>query len=256
MFNLGFKQIVINRDAVVTSVSGEIVIEGYGKFGIGTSTSNVTTAVVAPTLGITTCTFAWTGLDTITVHISANDRLQGSVRRRFSFQAKDVADLVAVLGNLTGVGSAMDYPFIFDGTNTFSMKAGYEGYSIYLITQEAPAGNNNESGDVADITGTVTAGKTGVGNGKQLEAEVQHGTHANLDPYGINVGGNETVDIKATYTTIDFFIPANLVSDSWEPHSMIGYGDANTEAEFADVAFTAYCKVGDADAAAALIATI
>jgi len=58
MFNLGYKQIVINEDAVVKTVGTDIIIEGFGvfKIGAGIAGKEIKEPYIAPSVGNTLST--------------------------------------------------------------------------------------------------------------------------------------------------------------------------------------------------------
>ena len=85
---------------------------------------------------------------------------------------------------------------------------------------------------------TTQEATEGAGQGKQIEAEVRNATWDNVDPYGIQFGGNTAVDVRGKYSTYYFETIAKL--NGWEPHDMLGYGDANTETMYGPVKFVVF----------------
>jgi hypothetical protein len=81
-----------------------------------------------------------------------------------------------------------------------------------------------------------------------IEAEVRNATFENIDPYGVAFGGNSSVDVRGMYTEVHWV--TTLDSNGWEPHAMLGFGDANTTTNYAPRQYSAF--VNEASAAAAI----
>ena len=97
--------------------------------------------------------------------------------------------------------------------------------------------------DKNKVIATVTEPNEGVNLGKQIEAEVRNATYDNIDPYGIQSGGNsQGVDVRGTYTEVHWSSAAPL--NEFEPHAMTGYGDANTETVHGATDQSVYCNEG------------
>lgn len=120
-----------------------------------------------------------------------------------------------------------------------SFKPGYEGIGIKLA--RAVEAFNITGLESTLAIAVVTEPSEGVNLGKQIEAEVRNATYANIDPYGIQFGGNaQGVDVRGKYTEIHW-IAAGPLND-FEPHAMTGYGDANTETAHGATEQSAYCN--------------
>ncbi|MCK5787962.1 MAG: hypothetical protein KAH32_03115 [Chlamydiia bacterium] len=279
MFNLGYKQIVINSDAVVVETNADgtavttpgttgnlINIEGFGKFAIGSSpaASSIDAtagAAVAPAVGVVT-----PALPTFASAVAVGDVIDVVVKfaeaPRLLSEAFPYGEKIAMqsvvttsantAGFLLGLAATIKANFndiLAVSGSTLVFKAGYEGLNVKSIEVTDEDG---ESGFMALTVGTV--GTEGAGNGKQIEAEVRNATFDNLDPYGVQFGGNSMPDVRATYTMVKWVAQPDL--NGWGAHEMLGYGDANTKAAYAPVEFVAYCNDVSATGAVALIDAI
>lgn len=278
MFNLGFKQIVINSDAVVVetlSSSGaasgdplEVAIEGFGTFYTGPGNEGGTsTAPVAPVLGTGTITFDTSAAavgDVLDVRITLKGAPRilseifsggnGSYGDSGQVLAYQTMPLTAVSTGGVALAAAIipdfnDKILTFVGAAdvaTYTFGAGYEGLNIAKVEVLLVKA-------YADVptTGTNT-GTEGIGQGKQVEAEVRNATFDNIDPYGVQFGGNSAVDVRGQYQTI-YWKTANdtIIGDptfvdqtsGWKNHDHLGYGDANTDATYNPREYIAYVNV-------------
>ena len=276
MFDLGYKQIVINSDAVVTTnaVNGNIDIEGFGSFAVGSANTKFSEAAVAPVAGNGTIAEPITiGADGTVYDVRIT--LKGAPRilsEIFSGGNGGYGDSGQILAFQT-VPISATYPsfnealaasiieghndkiLTFDGAGNYEFADGYEGLNIIEVEAvKSGAMTAAQAWEKLVVTGEDT-GTEGYGNGKQVEAEVRNATWDNTDSYGIQFGGSTSVDVRGKYKTIMFEIPAALVS-GWEPHANLGYGDAQTETTYGNVKFIAFCNEASAATAAGLIESI
>jgi len=263
MFNLGFKQIVINGDAQVTEVgttsgvSGVITIAGFGEFTIpeiaaAAARGGKVTASAAAALGVYTAVIA--GFDaakTYDIKLKVKNARDvsgiytGHSGDTWTFQTGAGAGFgtAAAAGQIAGFNDDL---VVFSGTTDLvvTFQAGLEGAT--LESMEVIETSTETVMPITSIT-IDTVPSYGVGLGKIIEEEVQNATMANLDPYGL--GGMDTVDIRGTYTEIMWeAVAEDDDSPGWEPHAMLGEADVNTTQTYGPRQFIAY--VNEASAAA------
>lgn len=261
MFNLGTKQIVLNSNANVTEANGVISIAGFGEF-------TVPTAVVAATrvgaitvskpakAGVYTITPVTAYDDTKTYDIVLGIRSERVLSNIYSdgdswtFQSKAGSTNIGGAFAAGQIAGFNDQIVKFSGTTTLiaTFQPGYEGVSIESIELR-----DVNTGAVQKFNWAITtAPSEGVGLGRHIEEEVQNSTMENLDPYG-SKGGNETVDVRGKYTEITW---TGDVSPGWASHAMLGYGDANTEANHVLRTYSAYVNEASAADAIALLSKL
>lgn len=260
MFDLGFKQIVINSDAVVVETAGAsgqpqtVAIEGFGTFTTTPSgTVGFVSAAADAVAGVYTMAAPTGGAigDIYDLKISVSGsrvisdvmpQIDTSSFQTAAFAGTNDIGTAAAAGQIAGFNDDM---LVFSGTTTLiaTFQAGFEGLKIErVVATETVSG---VSQDLA-ITET-TAGSEGNGLGKQVEAEVRNATWTNNDPYGVQFGGNTPVDVRAKYTEIHWESATD--TNDMEPHEMLGYGDANTETTYAPRKYVAFCNEASATAA-------
>jgi len=280
MFDLGYKQIVINSDTVVVDNAGVIEIEGFGKFKITDSVAGAgfNEPAVAPVAGngvITGPVGALAGdVFDIQITLKGAPRILGEI---FSGGSGGYGDSGQILAFQTmpltaddTFGEALETSII-EGHNdkilsftaagndaNYVFTDGYEGLNIAKVevAKSAPMTSATAFMDVV-VTGGDT-GTEGYGNGKQVEAEVRNATWDNTDSYGVQFGGSTSVDVRGKYTTISWSIlpdPADT-DPRWEPHANLGYGDAQTVTTYGPTKFIAFCNEASAAAAIAIVATL
>ena len=276
MFDLGYKQIVINSDAVVKVVGAETIIEGFGKFETGKGENKFSIAsspAVAGVYAVTgpAATLAGDSYD-VRIYFTGAPRILSEIFSGGGSNYSDSGQLMVrqsgVLGAADTLGLAMAASFIDgfddsvikisdDGANDFTItfQPGYEGLGVSKVT--IIESKDYSSGQVFLDVATTTEGTEGWGNGKQVEAEVRNATFDNIDPYGIQFGGNTAVDVRGKYQTIKWEMPSDPATATmgWEPHADRGYGDAQTQASYGNVKYVAYVNE-QAAAAIGLIAAI
>lgn len=289
MFDLGYKQVVINDGSVVdgASVSGFIVVEGFGQFKVGSSIVNAHEPYQPPTLGETTVNtptgwandqvwevklFIRSGFDDSAGASMGYQRNVGDIRghgQTIVFQTALVdpstkqppADFNTALGLMVNNEEESMVEF---NSGTFKFKPGYEGFTISDVLATKIYDKTNPVDESLNltgeyITGTVTEGVTGAGSPKEVEASVQRATPYTRDPYGIRFGGSEVVDFDATYDKVVWATSNDHLEATdgkgWDPHKMLGYGDANTETTFKERKYVVYIK-SDQTAAINLLKSI
>ena len=286
MFNLGIKQIIINSDAVVTEVlrtlgggtpttgdaGNSIVIEGYGTFIVplvaDIHANNFSQVAIPAALGIydyaAPIPAAVGNIFDVRVYIKSERTLGELWSYNTDFQtfqvrttAATAADFVdkLVAGQIAGFNDKI-MKFSDNGDNfKITFQPGYEGVEVFkvTVTEYAEASSNVLSSEVPLVQNSIdTAPEVGTNTGKVLEAEVRNATFENIDPYGIAFGGNSAVDVRALYTEYHW-VTAEDHEAGWEPHEMLGYGDANTTNAYAPRQYSAFCNEASATAAGGLI---
>jgi len=281
MFDLGFKQVVINdgTDPVIKDLgNGYVEVEGFGTFKGGGSSSKYDKDPVEKTLGTTAITGEPVGWNIdqvweIKVHVSSGEGAGGSVG-----EIRDSGEILYFqVGKIKKLGN-VDPPADFDGIlqqnvtdssvmldyapGVFMFKPGYEGYTVdkvYATKLYDPAIANFDDrySTPEDLTASVTEGNFGFGYPAQIEESVRMNTPHTVNPYGIHVGGNYAVEFdndsvgtpgKIRYTEITWFTKEDHL-EGMEPHNMLGYGDANTEATYSDRKYSVYIQSTGADGA-------
>ena len=257
MFDLGYKQIIINSSAVVTEDVGttgdntKVVVEGFGTFytqaagSVGTVTSGAAavlgaysyTAPSSPALAVGQ---VWT----VTAKVHSSRKLAEVFAYNFDtlvYQSAPLAsaDAAGFYGAMAA-GQVVVWPdnndlLVWDGAALdVDFAVGYEGYDLLELSFQQGTGEPTVQKIGSGIT-EDTAPSEGIGTGKQLEAEVRNATFDNIDPYGIQFGGNTAVDVRALYTTIAFETSqdsevedASDMTTGWEDHAMSGSNGVNT----------------------------
>ena len=240
MFNLGYKQVVINDGALVTTVGGtHINVEGYGTFLIGSSTEKFENVYVAPVLGTTTLTApaGWTTGDIVTIRLQFRGTkvISDIWAHGENIQFQTFAggpNAGTFFGELAdGIGAAGFAPSALSfAAGTFSFGTGYEGLTIKRITAQKydPAVDDRLS-LAEDVTNVIVEGEEGEGTPRQVEASIRRATDYSQEPYRIEVGGNESVDFEAEYTAISWFTKEDhegtaANAATWEQSDMQGDG--------------------------------
>ena len=280
MFDLGIKQIVINSNSVVTETAGvspgggkkvpaaSIKIDGFGTFSTsptGAVDGGFVTPAVAPALGAYTVTLGAGKVvagDVIDVRVYTDGaRILGELwpynYNSFIFQAvvaeDDKIGSVLVAGQ-NGLDIQQKVVQFSAGANELSpvlkVLAGYEGVAVKKVTYTKAGESYSNVADAMEIPLTLaqtTAPSEGLNTGRMIEAEVRNAVFENIDPYGVAFGGNSAVDVRGMYTEIHWVTV--LDGNGWEPHAMLGFGDANTTTTYAPRQYSAFVNEASAGAA-------
>jgi hypothetical protein len=144
-----------------------------------------------------------------------------------------VQSLVGGTLGVQGAAAVYDHPF-FDspveltnngGALKATFKPGYEGYSVIAVTFEQFDANGVSLAPEAKVAlSAVVAGSEGIGLGKLLEASVKTAVAENL-PYAPNEFGSDMPDVRGTYRTYAFDMPAN--PEGWAEHEDTGRSIVN-----------------------------
>ena len=216
MFNLGYKEVVLNNLDGVTGDSTYKYIAGFGAVKI--ADINLADTVV-PALEISTWVVpSLTDGDGLLVQIKVR-ALATDETHTVTFNASGLAaaDIITGYDTYLRIYPDDDY-FTLSGNLTVTMKEGYEGYGIASVSV-SPVFISDSSLSAAKINlvGTITnPGAVGSTFGWQIEAGRKLGTFVNSYPYSQQHGGNSIgVDLEAVYKEY------NVVSDepinaNWE----------------------------------------
>jgi len=265
MFDLGFKQVVINDGpSNIRSVNGYIEIDGFGKFEINSSLAspggyNETEAPAPAEKGVTTfrdpAAYAAAGVGSIFevrffIGEGLNNGGAGEVREVGQIVYLQVVKEAAFADDVTKALNALEHTYLVDGGgSTVTFKDGYEGFTVSKVIATQISGEpicDDREGVPEDITETVNEGNFGVGSPKQVEASILGSTPANANPYRAQTGGNETVLFTdgSEYTAVHFATKGDHI-DGTAPHEMLGYGDANTETQYGVRHYVVYIQSGN-----------
>jgi len=278
MFDLGYKQIVINSDSVVKDLgAGVIEIEGFGRFDLADSVvgSGFSEPAIAPVAGNGTITApsTVTAGDVFDVRItlkgaprilseifSGGNGGYGDSGQILAFQTMPIGAAIPTFGEALVVSIIEGHndkilTFADNGGDAdYVFAAGYEGLNIAKVEIAKSAAMTTASVFVATAVTGGDTGTEGFGNGKQVEAEVRNATWDNVDPYGVQFGGSTAVDVRGKYTTIKWEQQPDI--NGWEAHANLGYGDAQTVTSYGPVKFIAFCNEASAAGAITLITTL
>lgn len=283
MFDLGYKQIVINSSSVVTTtddggnpatITG-VTIEGFGTFDpletgarLGTEYAGFKAASSPAVAG------------EYSVDISGLDLADGAsydIKVNFSRAGRPLSELFPSYGGeikiiqytvVDATDLSKSKVSVIDGFDDKIFTAsviptgikiifnpGYEGIGIQKISGIESTSTTDEFKNL--LFNVDVEPSEGVGLGKLIEAEVRNATFDNIDPYGIQFGGNSAVDVRGKYTTIMWYAKAAKPGmGGWEPHALRGYGDANTESLYEPVKFVAYVNEASASDVISAIETL
>lgn len=279
MFNLGFKQIVINSNAVVNAytaadtsfatpvtgaavVAGSIVrIDGFGDFVVPALTELA--GAVAPMAVSTESAFGTATLSSAaalgdyTAVLAAIDAAKSYVIKLKVKNARDVAGIYtghsgdiwtfqtqpAASWGLAGISS------IIAGFNDDKVVFTVSGADLGITFLAGYEGMTLESIEILESVSEAAVAVTsisidtvpsyGIGLGKMIEEEVMNATGANIDPYGIQTGGKDG-SVDVRGTYTEVHWTSAINMNGFEPHAMTGYGDANTEANHVGTEQIAY----------------
>ena len=280
MFNLGYRQVVLNTADDVKQLSTAFAplaptaptaanfadIPGFGRFLVRKA-ADVTSIVAADASSnwIVSPVLAATEKITVTGPTAVLVGESYIVEVFFTATERPLSEIFPERGtggiryqsgkvtSATGLGAALVASAVIPGFNDIILKfsnaagnsfdiemlAGYEGVNIERV-QLTPTKDQDES-PTSLVFAVGTLGTVGIGQGKQIEAEVRNATFDNIDPYGIQFGGNsQGVDVRGQYVTIKFSLKDEEDGPGWEPHAMLGYGDANTSTTYADRNYIIY----------------
>jgi len=264
MFDLGFKQVVINDGpSNIRSVDGYIEIDGFGRFEINSSAAtggyNETETPSAPVKGETTLTepiaYATAGAGSVFefrffIEEGKNNGGAGEIRETGQIVYIQVVKELSFGADIVKALDAADHTYLIKGSGpAVTFKDGYEGFTVSRVIATQISGDpicDDRNGIPEDVTGSVTSGDFGVGLPKQVEESILGSTPANANPYRAQVGGNETVLFTegSEYTAVHFATKGDHV-DGIAPHEMLGYGDANTEAQYDVRHYVVYIQSGN-----------
>lgn len=251
MFNLGYKEVIVNSDSDITATgtvtAGTNILAVDGVCNLeDTELASITKVPSVP--GVK-------GMAELAQHsvltgaadgdiITATFRLKSVGNERISSNLYPYGETKSIIfkeqSSATEVGLAQAYLKLVEGNNwedlgyTIAIESGSgigqitaldEGVSVVDLVL-----TKTETGEVVTTGITYTEGSIGVGLGSQLEAEVKNATFDNIDPYGVRFGGSGIVDVRGKYTQ---YIISTSDANGWASHASTGYGlnagDSNKE---------------------------
>jgi len=254
MFNLGFKQIVLNEDTdpAIEATSGRLMIPGFCDISDKDSFGAVAKPV-DPKGG------EWKA-PSYRPEIACK---AASVTVKLSFDGPGLARNKTISFVSAPLIAADPSKGIVQGDVDKAIEAGWDAYiaeygSIEESVVETLKSHNGKitvkiaddhaylslagisyKTDNASVGVKATESKAatiGVGKGYMIESSVQLATAANLDPYN----DTDKVIIDADYTTFSIFSKSD--NHGWEAHEGLGYGDMNTDTLYGYDAYMVYVK--------------
>jgi len=271
MFNLGYKEVVLNKLGDVKADKGVLTIPGYGKFEHSNLSNikktpaeaakgEVSTYAVVPPAGIQVGEAV-----NVTVNIDSM-RQKGSQARDFIKHGKKVvfqsmpltavtADAIAKAiadGFKAFVANNMQSEFTFG--MSFDAKAKKLGIQIYpgfedntvkyvQISRTAPSDNL----PIILAKTVTTKGNEGVGLGKFIEESRRMATAANVMPYAQSHGGNDQgIDVRGKYTTFVFDYQGENAGNGWESHDYVDHAYVNAAMHSKPAHYVIYANEADA----------
>ena len=273
MFDLGFKQIVLNGDSEVKDWGGTIEVRGLTTFPTPLTADSIVFKTPATRLiaGVETIDVDKNNAGTADAFLEAgvsysvyfyyatgNDSYGTGKTPLMFLQTGKIAtntavDFYAALqAAYDGAGADFNQDIVLSGGNTVTFDKGCKYLVKVLVRKDNSCLDCPEEVTHSIFKAVTTAECCGSGSGIEVEAEVQNSTMANLDPWASRA--SDTVDIRGWYHL--YYIETSQDHDGgWEPHEMRGYGDANTEATYARRKYAIYLNE-NAVAAAAILDTL
>jgi hypothetical protein len=252
MFNLGYKDVILNNLDGVTGDGINITIKGYGTFNKLDILAGGT-AATAPEKEKA----KWTTLPTVPAGVDGSFadvkivlvKLKTDARETVHFYASDPAAADIVGGYNTWKKNHLEVAPKFtlaEGASSTEliteMLPGFEGWSIAQIFvrlgQETSIETARRERRLEKTL--VTEGSEGTGQGWQIEASKKLGTFVNSFPYGQQHGGNSIgVDLKAGYKSY-FITKAEPVNFDWEGPEFVDHKTVNATLGTKDFNFNIY----------------
>ncbi|MCK5788369.1 MAG: hypothetical protein KAH32_05195 [Chlamydiia bacterium] len=290
MFNLGYKEIVLNSLGDITDDgSGNLSIPGYGVFN-STNSQDISALKAIPAAGEVS-TFAVPAGIVPPVDAWGNARLlaigdvfecQATFRsmRNVSSHARDfimdgktlvwmstpiaTADeagiAMAIDEGITlavaGGGFGHEFEQVFDLADNgadleFTIKPGFEYIEMKKVAIKYATAGGAKPIDLKKVV--VSAGEAGLGLGKWLEESRRMGTAENVMPYAQSHGGNDQgIDVRGMYATYMFEFQGENLGNGWASHEYVDHSYVNAEMSSKPVHYVIYANEGSADLAAAL----
>jgi len=278
MFNLGYKEVVLNSDKGVYIAGKDLVIEGYGKFKPGqlTNKKQIDSHVAEGEESSWAIKKVPDGLvvgDAVDVSIDVRTfREKSSQARDFLMHGKKIvfqsaklngidADAISLAiseGFASFVARNMQSEWTFiveDGKGSIDIKIlpGFEDNYIKAVKLKRAAKCTGADNCFVDLEGTVTKeGNEGVGLGKWLEESRRFGTKENVMPYAQSHGGNsQGIDVRGSYKTYMFDFDGEDADEGWESHEYVDHSYVSAKMSSKPTHYVIYAN--DASSALATI---
>ena len=274
MFNLGYKQVIINSEDDVTDTGAAgINIKGFGTFlPVNTADGESNAAedaalgkysVAEPTVPAPPVNGDIWSIKFKVGAAEGNDRTLSEMFSYGEILSMEVRITRGTLmASLVDVDDSMAGIIAYASPTEVVFQPGYEGYALLsaevIKVSDVVDGTLSQPALTAEnlVVTEVDAPSIGVGLGKLLEAEVRNATFDNIDPYGIQFGGSSAVDVRGKYTTHIFSSKAPSTAPGWARHDFTGYGDVNTHNVQEGAMFIVYVNEVTAPNANILVATL
>ena len=268
MFNLGYKEIVLNSDASIDITGDVLSIEGYGTFNktdaafVAQHSFNVAVdpvqeiaIYVIPATSIVMPPDAWGNAQTLAVGNAIEVEVKVRSLRNMSALARDFiidgksivfqsTPLLAVDAAGIATAIAAGYKLLFDklseseryfeivanGDNIeLTVTKGLEHVYVKSLGLKVVAHGGLPFTMVAKDASS-TEGVIGLGQGKFIEESRRMATFENIAPYAQQHGGNsQGVDVRGKYTQYLFESSKDSTAPGWESHEYVDHSFVNAE---------------------------
>jgi len=251
MFNLGYKEVILNRvgDNAVYSKGGMSVIAGYGEFDPAKIKKNKKQEAIKP-VG-EKANWAYKDLsskaDMVSVKITLT-KVSG-VKESISFEAKpDAASIIKGFKEWKKMYADTKPVLALSGTLTTEIQKGFENWEVSSISV-TPIKLDDLEARKAPVhlkKTVVTEGNSGLLYGYMLEESRRFGTFANTNPYSEYEGGNsQGIVMDGKYTA--YYI--TYENDAERNHEFVKHSYVNAEMNMNDYSFVVYVlKHGSSEA--------
>jgi len=241
MFNLGYKEVILNSVDGISSDGSFVSIDGYFKIPsaeMQAATKTSPSDAVAEVSTWTDVSDAIVG-DQLIVQIKLT-KINNDKSRKITFTAKgnDEAAIIAGYKKYVAIYAEDDVVTIAAGLK-ITINAGYERFIVSSVTLTALCLKCTAKGSInIDLTKKVnTAGKLPVGQGWQIEESRRQSSFLNSGPYVQQHGGNSRgVYIDKTYTAYDV---KHVVDDSLS-HEYVKHAFVNADTPSDDIKLVIY----------------
>jgi len=280
MFNLGYKEVVLNSLGEITGDANVINIPGYGKIKHGQISNPVQTASAPAVQELT----SWTAVipsmpvdawgkphifvkgDVFEVEIKLRSlRNVSSIARDFIVDGKSIVfqSTPVLTADEAGIAAAIDLGATlavqslneietYFSTNAngaeveLEVAKGMEHIFIKSVSIKLVAHGGLPFTQL--VQSSITAGSVGVGLGKFIEESRRMATKENVMPYAQNHGGNDQgVDVRGTYKAYTFDFQGEDTGTGWESHEYVDHSYVNAAMASKPTHYVIYANDSAAD---------
>ena len=261
MFNLGYKEVVLNSDNGVYMQDGKLVIEGYGTFAsaqlVGAKLKKAAEPAVGEVVdfaipaGIVPPVDAWGNARVLAIGDVFECRATFRSMRNVSTHARDFiidgktlvwmsapiagvlqADIATAIAAglalaVDGGGFGHEFEKVFEVVAStddleFTIQPGFEYITMKAVEIKFATSGGAKGIDLVKAAPS-TVGNAGVGLGKWVEESRRMATPQNVMPYAQQHGGNsQGVDVRGMYTTYTFDFNGET-TDGWASHEYVDH---------------------------------